>query len=183
MVHMAYFAPYIAGGSLLANTMATILWQSRAAHNAYQRTVLEHKLQDRRAAAKEFSDGFGGSLYLLNDFLIHRLWIAHHRTEASYVYPDGRDFASERTYFEVSGSRLFTRPIPESLTARVAMTFSSAAVQSEAHKLTEALTKMAFDDDEKVLETDFQAANHYDKIIASMQSEITSIESRWESAK
>ncbi len=172
--------------TLLSGVLAgcvTALWQSRAAHNAYQRTVLEHELQDRRSSAKEFADNFGGTLYFLNVFLTRRLWIQAHHAEPAHVYPDGRDFASERAYFELIETKLYSHATPEGLTARVAMTFSSPQVQSSIGELTKTLNKMIYDVDEKTLQTDFESADRYDKAMSDMQTEIESFEHRWETAK
>jgi hypothetical protein len=169
-------------GGVLAG-LITSCWQSKAAHNAYQRAVLEHQLQDRRSAAKEFADGFGGALYFFNDYLMRRLWIAGHYQELSHVYPDGRDFASERAIFEAIESKTYSHPTPESLAQRVAMTFSSERVEHSVHKLLETINKMVVDNDQKALQIDFDIANSYDDLISDMQQEIVSFEWRWETAK
>jgi hypothetical protein len=175
------FCVTLLGGVLAAGV--TTLWQSKAAHNAYQRAVLEHELQDRRSAAKEFADNFGGALYFWNVLLTRGLWIQAHHGEATHIYPDGRDYVAERTYFETIETRVFSHTTPEGMAARVAMTFSSPQVQSSIRKLAKLLDKMVFDTDEKTLQTDFEAANRYSDVIADMKTEIASFESRWETAK
>jgi hypothetical protein len=175
------FCVTLLGGALAA--VITSMWQSNAAHNAYQRTVLEHELQDRRLTAKEFADSFGGALYTFDDFLTRRLWIKAHSGERSHVYPDGRNLVSERTYFESICAKTFSRPTPESMTARVAMTFSSRRVQLSVLQLKTVLNKMVFDNDPQALRADFTAANRYDELMSDMQAEITSFEDRWETAK
>lgn len=179
-LNSAFFVTLL-GGVLAA--AVTTLWQSKAAHNAYQRAVLEHELQDRRSAAREFADNFGGALYFWNVLLTRRLWIQSHHAEPTHIYPDGRDYTSERTYFELIETRVFSRTTPEGMAARVAMTFSSPQVQSSIRKVAKSLDKMVFDVNEGALQTDFETANRYDDVIAEMKSEIASFESRWETAK
>jgi hypothetical protein len=175
------FVITLLGGVLAAGVTAA--WQARSAHNTFQRVVLEHELQDRRIAAKEFADGFGGALYLFNDLLMRRLWLAAHYKELSHVYPDGRHYISERTVFEALESKVYSHPIPESLADRVAVTFTSPSLQSDVHQLLDTLNKMIVDPDEDSLGTDFNMANRYQDLISQMQSEITAIEHKWEKAQ
>jgi hypothetical protein len=175
------FVITLLGGVLAAAVSAA--WQARSAHNAFQRVVLEHELQDRRIAAKEFADGFGGALYLFNDLLMRRLWLSSHYKERSHVYPDGRRYISERTVFETLESKVYSHPIPESLADRVAVTFSSPTLQSDVHQLLDTLNKMIVDPDEDALGRDFDTANRYQEIISKMQTEITAIEDKWENAQ
>jgi hypothetical protein len=167
------FCVTLLGGALAAGVSQW--WQYESARVAYNRTVLESALKERRSTARDFADSFGSALYYYNILLVHHLWL--HPNETKEIFPDGRDFVSERAYYGELEMKVFSHATPESLAARVLAVFSSTAAQSRASQLTTTVTRMVKDGDEGTLRRDFGSANtEYEALISDMTREISAVE-------
>jgi uncharacterized surface anchored protein len=170
------FVVTLLGGLMVA--WATHLWQKANTDAAYSRSIVESSLRERRAAARDFADHIGSALYYSHVVKVREIWIRNAlRTGGQDKFPDGRKFDQERAYYEASAQRMLANST-ESLSARVAVTFTSSPVQNAINTFNRTMDKfMSEEQSVEALQKSFDVANtEYENVILSMMNEVAALE-------
>ncbi|HKE95047.1 MAG TPA: hypothetical protein VKB34_12115 [Povalibacter sp.] len=172
------FVVTLLGGMLAA--LISQVWQSRASEIAYQRTVLEAALSERRAVANQFAMKFASAIYRAELLKRREIWLreaASYQDKTSGKFPDGRTFDEQRQNYEAIAERYYATETPEGLVSTVLASYSSESTRTRATQLYELLDRFMQVRKMDEMKSLYATINkEYPQLLVSMVDELKSVD-------